>query len=445
MRFTALFVLLAGVQPAFADCIADPAGSTNIACFGFDPDTGIIDPTPDGLTDSRDGLNVFVDAIDETTGGPGLAINGLTIRGTGNDVDLVGVIRVNRSATAIAGGPDLTVTITDGTIEGGNGIDVGTASGLTVVSENGTFDVSATAVRGGAGSRVEGPIFIERSYTGIDLGEDSEVVSPTVSDGFGGIAYNSLISSGGGAAVRLGANSNFSIGEGGFVEGRTSDDPNPGTGVELVSGNFFSESVVLGSGAGGVGLRITGQSGLTTIDNGFDGVLAGTDYGILVEGGDANTSVQQVVNFGDLGNVDLGGGDDTFAVRDANAFTGDSDLGAGDDRLTISNVSSLNDFGLFDGGAGFDTAEFESFDLMDLFAVRETSGVLTFEFLESGMTLPSLFFDLVNFESYDIGGAEFGDAQLRRAYGLPPAAVPAPATGAMLIAGLGVLALRRRR
>ena len=456
MRHVALMLTVAAPSAillpaaARADCIADPPGSTTFLCLGLDPVTGDPDPTPEGLSDTRDGLSIEVDFILED--GP-LIVDALRIPGSGNTVSVPGAI-LAPLGTAIAGGPDLTVTL--GTvpdasggggsafIEAGNGIDVGAAPGLAVDLVGGAdIDVRGTAIRGGDGSSVEGDNLIATgNYRAIELGDDSSVVFSV--DGSDAVLVD--ISSGGGSAVRLGANSEFAIGSGGSVIGRTSDDPLPGTGVELGSGRFFSESGVAGRGAGGVGLRITGTSGTTTIDNGFDGVLVGDAWGLLVEGGDANTSVQEMVNFGLLGDASFGGGDDSLRVSDSMASTGLVDLGAGNDLLTLSRtLDGLNGFGLFDGGAGLDEVVFEGFALSDLLSVTEAAGVIEFGF-DEGFGGPSLFFDLTNFESYAFDDADFTDMQFRAAYGLiTPAAIPVPAAGWLLAAGLGGLAWRGRR
>ena len=423
---------------AQADCIADPPGSKTFFCDRLDPNTGDPDPTPAGLFDPRDGLDITVDTIREP--GP-LIFDGLRIPGTGNRVTVLAEINTP-AGTAILGGADLTVILDGPLIQAGNGIDVGDAPGLTVtVPSSAFFDVRGTAIRGGDGATVSGTeLIVDRSFRAIDLGDDSEVSLSAP----GGV-FSVVIESGGGSAVVLGENSSFSVGTGDIIA-RTDDGLPPATGVELGSGSFFSESAVFGLGAGGVGLRITGTTGVTTISNGFEGILGGTDYAVLVEGGDANTSVQRMVNFGDLGDVSLGGGDDSFRIADQMASTGITDLGAGTDLLTLaSSVDSINPFGLFDGGAGFDTAVFDGFEIADLLNLEASGRALTFGLDEDvGIPDPSLFFDLVNFESYAFDDATFTTAQLRADFGLPPAPIPLPAAGWLLAAAIGALGLRRR-
>lgn len=431
---------------AHADCVADPPGGKTIFCLGFDPVTGAVDPTPDGLFDTRDGLDIEVDLIVEN--GP-LIVDALRIPGTGNTVLVYGEIRAEQG-TGILGGPDLAVNLGDdgsgggGSIIAGNGIDVGRAPDLSVNARDGAaFTGRGTAIRGGDRGTVdaEGQFLVTGGYRAIDLGDDSSVRFEGGALGFTG----AQIDTGGGSAIKLGESSSFSIAEGGAIIGRTSDDPLPGTGVDLGSGSFFSESFVAGIGSGGAGLRITGTTGTTSIDNGFTGVLEGTEYGVLVEGGDANPSVQNMLNFGIAGDISLGGGADSLTVADEMASTGTTDLGAGDDLLSlVSTVSASNTFGLFDGGAGFDTAFFDGFAGADLDLVLYTAGVLQFAFVDPAFPgAPSLFFDFTNFESYLIDGTSYDTAALGLRYGFDLAPIPLPASGWLLIAGLGGLALRR--
>lgn len=378
--------------PRWPTASSSSPGSKQFSCDGTPRPGGA--PTFDGLTDPRDGLSITVFRIIED--GP-LITDGLLIRGTGNQVTVLGEISADRG-TAILGGPDLAVTLQTPAITGGNGIDVGDARNLAVTVPFGAFfDVSGTAIRGGDGATLSGAeLIVQRSFRAIDFGDDSRV-----SLSGPGLTSSADLESQDGSAVVLGEDSSFAVGAGGTIVGRTSGDGSPGTGVELSSGSFFSESAITGLEAGGVGLRITGTSGVTNIDNGFEGILVGTDYAVLVEGGDANTSVQTMVNFGILGDVSFGGGDDSLRVADQMASTGISDLGAGDDLLTLtSTLDGANDFGLFDGGAGFDSAVFDGFVVADILDLGASGGLLTFGLDEGlGLGAPSLFFDLVRFES----------------------------------------------
>jgi hypothetical protein len=113
--------------------------------------------------------------------------------------------------------------------------------------------------------------------------------------------------------------------------------------IELNS-DTFARNLNIAVGDGGIGIGIYS----TTILN---------DLSLVSGAGQDNVQLGTVS--AKIISVDLGGGDDIF---DASAITTDhffAELGAGNDSLAILN-STLNDYGLLDGGPGANVMSYDN-------------------------------------------------------------------------------------
>lgn len=141
-----------------------------------------------------------------------------------------------------------------------------------------------------------------------------------------------------------------------------------------------------------------------------------------------------------------GQGDSRLNLLGNSLIYGDVNFGAGNDVIDIAAIlsGSLIDDGVFDGGPGDDMVVFQLLELADFIGVDIFDDTVELAFEMAGDVLFGTF---VGFDVFNIGGRNYGAAELDDALSdLPaPSAVPLPAGLSLLLAGLGGLALMRRR
>ena len=217
---------------------------------------------------------------------------------------------------------------------------------------------------------------------------------------------------------------------------------------EIESGE--ADGVVIGGGtilnSGTGAIRSLAGTGVVlgpdaVLDNA--GVVGGL-VGVLGSGGNAEQTVfNEGAILGEGGTaIDLGDGSDLVVAVLGGEIDGATLLGEGDDALLFHidpGAVASADFGLFDGGPGFDEVRVNDFtsDALSAEAVAEGFRVS----LMNGAT--SLVATLANFESFAFDDATLGAAEVG---GAVPAPIPLPAGWPLLgaaLAGLGLLRARR--
>jgi hypothetical protein len=183
--------------------------------------------------------------------------------------------------------------------------------------------------------------------------------------------------------------------------------------------------LIIGNRSGGVltsrdGIAIDSRAYATRIDN--QGLIAGWETAI------------------DLSRSGLAG--DELALEFDSLILGDVVFGESDDTLRVGDIKSgLLIDGLFDGGAGFDSALFSaSYDLSDVLSVDYTD-MVTVELVLRATNGDVLLGTYRNFENFRIAGTDYAFAELGDI--LTP--VPLPAALPLLVAGIGGLTMLRRR
>ena len=252
-------------------------------------------------------------------------------------------------------------------------------------------------------------------------------------------------------AVNVGQNAeivNF-----GRIENIASAGDDPQDAIDLDSGTITNHSggQILSTFDAAIDFD-AGNGSQSVIVN--DGEIRGT-IAVEVElglGSDpANVDNQKIVNNGILTGTSgiaavLGAGDDIVELLAGSEVNGTLLFGADDDSLMLHGTGPLaGAYGDFDGGDDTDTVQFFDLALSDLIGASGTADdlMLTFAFDNNG-TPDSFAYHFLDFELFAFGAGS-SPAVYSAGAVLAAAAVPVPAAGLLLLAGLGGLAVARRR
>ncbi len=450
---TIRFLLLGAVSGAAL--LASPAYA---ACTG----TGTITCTGSTIGDvefNQDGSSVTVEAVASITatgGDDAVQIEAddlaLTNRGTistnpgGDDAIRLDGDRVSvfNAAGALIDGADRAITertegrnedftlVNDGAIigRGGDAVEVNTA-GFSVTNRGSIGSTDGRALQGrGFGFTVDNAGTVTATDEAIEGRDGFDLINRA----------GATITSSGGDGVQYGDGTLINYGT---IDG--GDD-----GVDTDSGLVRNFGTIIARGADGGGIDIDpeaeggGIPGGQRIENhdgasitGFVGILADPiaqqPLQILNEGTITGTSGDAIVLAGSQ-QASL------LELRGNSIVDGNVAFGGGDDELLLGDFLLAGDLasgGEIDGGEGTDLVRFLDYDFASLFNVAIGGGLLSLEFQSLSGELKSA--SLRNFELL-----EFNDGRYAiRDGGL--AAVPVPAAGLLLGAGLfGFAALRRR-
>lgn len=372
--------------------------------------------------------------------------------GEGSTVENEGLIR-GVSDAAIHAGSGLTLD-SQGPIQGGSDGVVIEGDGRVALYEGGSVRAPGVAIR------ASGAVDVSLGIGGAVTGGTAGVVGGDGSS-LGTMEYESYVTARG-DAVRFGRDA--AIFGDGFIQSTGSGDAvsvvdgritvvdsegaimarrgaairvragDPGTGPE----GSLAVRVEGGTVAGAVGVKVDPRNlASQSITNLAGGSISGRS-GVAIDlgaGDDVVTSIDASIE----GDVLLGVGNDRLEIGSGSSIVGDTLFGSGDDRLVYDRsmfAEVVDAFGLFDGGAGFDTARFDGFGLASLRS-RAVEGGFRFLFADGGTRLSAT---LTNFES-----VRLDDATLMLDDAMSPAPVPLPAAWPLLMAALGGLALIRRR
>ncbi|MGH1458195.1 MAG: VPLPA-CTERM sorting domain-containing protein [Paracoccaceae bacterium] len=338
------------------------------------------------LTDDTDGFRVDIDGIDVTIAG------GVTVS---NDND---ALRTNAD--------DLTV-VNAGTLRSFEQEGLQSDDGLTLTN---------------LGSIIAGD-------EGIEAGDDAVIRNFGLIEGFDD-------------AVQVGTDAwieNF-----GIIR-NVGDDVDPQDAIDLDSGYVLNGATGEISSTHDAAIDFDEMDGTTDVIDNY-GLISGT-YGVLVD--DANSSAQWLTNFAGATLTGTGGraaylgdGDDMVTLAGGSILNGGIDLGADADMLILGDISALGGtLGLFDGGEGDDTADFQATMISDILGASFLGETAVLSFADTvGGSFDATF---ARFETFIFGGDSYSFAALEAAFAAP---VPLPAGGLLLLGALGGFAgLRRKR
>ncbi|PZQ99728.1 MAG: hypothetical protein DI533_03495 [Cereibacter sphaeroides] len=413
-------MMLPMAMPAAAACVT---AGVDVTC------AGTVDV---GFTNNANGVRVTVEADATVSRDNGDAVR---VRGTGSRVTNNGTISGEQpieggGSDGIDGGHGLIVT-NNGKITATNkGIDADEKNDL-YVTNNGTIYAYDKAIRNGDGLRGslrnEGTIESETDE-GFESGNEAWVLNT------GTIRASD-------DAIQVGENA--SIFNYGLIESvrRGGDENDPQDGIDLDSGvvsNYYG-AVIRSDDDAAIDFD---ESVITSTINNY-GTIEGT-VGVLTD--PANTASQIIYNYGSMTGtsgiaVDLGFGNDELRLYNGSKLNGDALLGDGDDTAYFgAGIANSLMNSIINGGAGSDTAIFAGLEFASLLGVKLFGQIMTLSLFNdiSDYSVSFVAFDTFRFTDGDYSWDQV--AQLT-----PPAPVPLPAAGMLMVPALGALAMLRRR
>lgn len=429
-------------RTAAAQCAPDPvANGGSVTCTNVDAD---------GFTSSSTGISVTVVPGASVTGVGGN--DALRLNGAGTTVTNSGEVDGSDEGIDIRGANGSITNEGTGTITGDDrGIDADEVSGITITNRGTITGEDSDAVRLGddgtvtnaAGATISGAD--EAIQAGDDFTLDNDGTIEADDEGIEAGDGATFTNTGTITAVddAIQTNALVSITNSGTVSSSAND------AIDIDNGSVVNLGTIIGLDGGEDGIDFdpaVDSTIVSTVANAGGAVIEGA---IGINTDPANLSSQAVTNNGRITGrsgvaMALGAGEDNVFTQKDGIFEGLVDLGADDDLLWLDGdqAALVGGGALFDGGEGTDTLVTYGLGFDDIVAVAFLSGfgpsAYTVTTRNSDTTLSLV--RLLNFENLLLNpqGEVYALADL-------VAPVPLPASGALLVGGLGALALARRR
>jgi hypothetical protein len=456
--------------PSFAAC----TGSTTITCTGTTT-SGVTDPnsaspTISGVTvASGASLNISKDAIRlyksnvtvvnngtvTSAKGDGIQADDATGANVTNNGSVKGANDATNQGDAVKVGDNGIVTNAGSLSAGDDGIQGGT--GVTVTNSGSITAVGKGIYAGGKDANGIKVLYDNLTVTNTATG----TITSSANEGISANNNLTLINRGTISANDDGVqvNANAHIDNYGTIQS-TNNLTDTQDGIDLDSGtiNNHAGGLIYSQYDSGIDF----DAGTTSYINNA-GTIRGAS-GIIVETGEVadhttglfatpNTASQIITNSGLIEATGgpgefagyaayLGAGDDSLTMLAGGRLIGATDFGADADQLILDGLfeGQFAQGATMSGGAGSDLISFKSYNFADLTKVEATGDIFDLWF-GSGANAFNLV--VTSWESFAFKDQTVSDSRISALSA--PSAVPLPAGGALMLTGLGVMALLRRR